>query len=141
MNFTAQSLKNKGIKIVNFPTTYDLQSIVPFLLLNDHSILLVRNPKKDVLPLLKSIIKYGVIWYKPPAGGGSSGQTPNAKPIRVNFTVWIFIDVLPWLEKLNRAQNAKKAAQPPKKVKDICEKEYGDRGELLQLFDIVIDIS
>ena len=75
MNFTEQSLKKKGIKIVSFPTTYDLQSIVPFLLLNDHSILLVRNPKKDVLPLLKSIIRYGVIWYKPPAGagGGSSG--------------------------------------------------------------------
>jgi hypothetical protein len=79
------------------------------LLLNDHSILLVKNPKKDIMPLLKSIIKYGVVWYKP-AGAGGSGQSPNAKPIRVNFTIWIFIDILPWLKDLNKPQGNKRAA-------------------------------
>jgi hypothetical protein len=52
INFTINGLRKKGVKIVDFPQYYDLQSIVPFVLLNDHSILVVRNPKKDVLKLL-----------------------------------------------------------------------------------------
>ena len=64
------------------------------MLLNDHSILLVKNPKKDMLPTLKSLIRTGVIWYKTP------GTIP--KPMKINVTIWVFYDVVPWLEKLNK---------------------------------------
>lgn len=41
MNYTTRSLECKGVKIVHLPSIYDAKSVVPFLLLNDHSILLV----------------------------------------------------------------------------------------------------
>ena len=135
INFTVGTLRKKGVKIVDLPRYYDLQSLIPFLLLNDHSILLVTNPKKDVLPLLKSIIRTGVIWYKPPGGAIA------ARPIRINLTIWIFVDVVPWLEKLAKSNKGLKPNQPPKNINEISEKEYGDRGELMQLFDVVVDIS
>jgi hypothetical protein len=59
-------MRNKGVKIIDFPSNYDLKSIIPFILLNDHSILLVKNPNKDVIPLFKSIVKTGLLWYKSP---------------------------------------------------------------------------
>ena len=116
LNYTTRSLECKGVKIVHLPSIYDAKSVVPFLLLNDHSILLVQNPKKDVLPILKSIMRSGVIWYK---AAGESTAVP-AKPIRVNITIWVFIDILPWLEKLNKVTK-KNAHAPPKKVKEVFE--------------------
>ena len=53
------SLGKKGVKMVTLPTIYDAKNILPFLLINDHSILVVKNPKKDIIPLLKSIILTG----------------------------------------------------------------------------------
>jgi hypothetical protein len=129
MAFLLKSLANKGVKIVEFPGFYDLQSIIPFLLINDHSILVVKNPRKDVLPILKDIIRNGVIFYKQENG--------QRKPIKVNITVWVFFDVFPWLQKINKT----KPNQERKKVRDMCHQEFGDNGELLSLFDIVLDIS
>ena len=97
INFTLTSLKKKGVNLTLFPQNYDLNSIIPFLLLNDHSILVVKNPKADVLPLLKNIMRHGIIWYKPP---GTQGV--NLKPIIVNLTVWVFFDILPWLGKFQK---------------------------------------
>ena len=56
---------------------------MPFLLINDHSILIIRNPKKDLLPMLKAIIRTGTF----------SKQ-------RVNLTIWVIIDVTLYLDKL-----------------------------------------
>ena len=52
-------MSTKGVKIVTLPTIYSAADLVPFLLINDHSILVIKNPKKDVIPLLKSIIRSG----------------------------------------------------------------------------------
>jgi len=49
IGFIANNLRKKGVKIVDLPSFYDAKTIVPFLLLNDHCILLAKNPKKDVL--------------------------------------------------------------------------------------------
>lgn len=49
INFTVNTLRRKGVKIVDLPRHYDVPSLIPFLLLNDHSVLLVTNPKKDIL--------------------------------------------------------------------------------------------
>lgn len=89
LSFLKKSLTKKGVKIVDFPGCYDVKSIVPFLLLNDHSILLVKNPKKDILPILKTIMRYGVIFYS------ANGQPP--KPIKLNITVWVYFDIVPHL--------------------------------------------
>ena len=102
INFTVKTLRKKGVKIVELPRHYDLPSLIPFLLLNDHSVLLVNNPKKELLPLLKSIIRTGVIWYKPPGGAIA------ARPIKINLTIWIFFDIVPWLEKLAKSNKGLK---------------------------------
>lgn len=102
INFTINTLRKKGVKIVDLPRHYDVPSLIPFLLLNDHSVLLVTNPKKDILQLLKSIIRTGVIWYKPPGGSVA------ARPIKINLTIWIFVDVIPWLEKLAKTNKGLK---------------------------------
>jgi hypothetical protein len=73
----------------------------------------VRNPKKDVLPILKSIMRTGVIWYKP------VGAIP--KPMKINITIWVFFDIIPWLEKLNKFNKKLKQNQPEKKIKEMCD--------------------
>jgi len=103
------------------------------LLLNDHSILVAKNPKKDVLPILKSIMRHGVIWYQ------GEASTP-ARPIKVNITVWVYIDILPSLGFLTKG--TKKAGSGDKKVKEIITKEYGLEGkDFVNLFEIVIDCT
>jgi hypothetical protein len=64
LNFLIQTLRGKGVRIVDFPTIYDHSSVIPFLLVNDHSIIVVRNPKKDILALLKLIMRRGCIFFK-----------------------------------------------------------------------------
>jgi hypothetical protein len=59
-----KTLKSKGVKIVDFPVIHDPSTVIPFLLVNDHSIVVVRNPRKDVLPLLKLIMRKGFIYFK-----------------------------------------------------------------------------
>lgn len=118
-------MKAKDVKIVNFPTQYDASSIIPFLLVNDHSIIVVRNPKKDVLPLLKLIMRKGIIFFK-----------QNNQPIKVNLTLWIFIDVLPYIEKGKKGATDRK---PPKKVQELVTRDYGI--DFPNLFDLVVDIS
>ena len=58
--------------------------------------------------------------------------------MKVNITIWVFFDIQPWLVKLTKKG---KPNQPEKKVKEICHSEFGDNGELLGLFDLVLDIS
>ena len=52
-------LKARGCKIVNLPSLNDQANLQPFLLINDHCILVIKNPKKDLLPMLKAIIRTG----------------------------------------------------------------------------------
>ena len=52
-------LQERGVSIVELPTIYDEKHLLPFLLINDHSILLVRNPKKDLLNMLKQVVRTG----------------------------------------------------------------------------------
>ncbi len=99
VDFLIQSMKAKGVRIVNFPTISDHASIIPFLLSNDHSIVVFRNPKRELLPLLKMIIRRGTVKYR--------------EPINVNLTIWILIDVLTYVEKGVKNANEKK---PPKKL-------------------------
>ena len=133
INYMVQSLCGKGVKIVRLPSMYDAKSIIPFLLLNDHCILLVQNPKKDILSVLKGIIRNGVIWY--------NAENGQAKPIKVNITIWVFMDILPWLEKLTKVPKKNQHA-PPKMVKEVFESMYGNEGrEIMKLFDVVMDGS
>ena len=92
-DYLLNTIRAKALKIVDLPSLYDSTSLVPFLLLNDHCILRVRNPKKDLLPILKSIIRHGIIFYKPAAG--------QPRPLHVNITVWVFYDIVPLLDKAN----------------------------------------
>ena len=99
VDFLIQSMRAKGVRIVNFPTISDHTSIIPFLLSNDHSIVVLRNPKKELLPMLKMIIRRGAVKYK--------------EPINVNLTIWVLIDVLTYIEKRVKNANEKR---PPKKL-------------------------
>jgi hypothetical protein len=116
-------LKRRGVKIVNFPSIYEKSSLIPFLLVNDHSIIVVRNPKKDILDLLRLIIKKGTIFFK------------QNHPIKVNITFWVMIDVIPFIEK----QKTGGKNNLPKKVKEMLIKNYGI--DFPNLFDVVIDCS
>ena len=62
---------------------YDISILMPFLLINDHSILIVKNPRKDILGILKQIIR--------------SGQYNKQK---INLTIWVIIDITIWLDKM-----------------------------------------
>ena len=64
LDFLIKTLKGKGVRIVDFPTIYDHSSVIPFLLVNDYSIIVIRNPKKDILPLLKLIMRQGCVFFK-----------------------------------------------------------------------------
>lgn len=79
----AASLQKKGVKITSLPTHYDVKFLLPFFLLNDHSILVVRNPAKELAPILKEIILFGKF----------NNQT-------LNLTIWVLIDLAIWLDKL-----------------------------------------
>lgn len=89
LNNQIQTLVMKGIKTVTLPTVYDSNSIIPFLLMNDHSVLIVNKPKPDVLQMLKLIMRTGTVRLK-----------NDSKPIKINVTIWVIIDIHPWLEKL-----------------------------------------
>lgn len=115
-------LKKKGVKVVDFPSIYDKTSLIPFLLVNDHSIIVVRNPKKDVMDLLKLIIRKGFIFFK------------QKQPIKVNITFWVMVDVAPFIEKKKIGLN-----KLPKKLQELVLKWYGI--DFPALFDIIIDSS
>lgn len=122
MNFMISTLSVKGVRIVEFPSIYEASSIVPFLLINDHSIIVMRNPKKDILNLIKIIIRKGFLFFK-----------QHSQPIKINITLWVLIDVV----SLNdRNKITKKGA---KTTQEVIVKEYGN--DFLNLFDIAIDYS
>lgn len=125
IDFLMATLKSKEVRIVEFPREYDASSIIPFLLVNDHSIVVVRNPKKDVLPLLKLIMRKGMIFFK-----------QHNQPIKVNITLWILLDVLPYIEKGKKGANDRK---PPKKLHELVTRDYGV--DFPNMFDLVVDIS
>ena len=64
LNLLVRILRRKGTKIVDFPTVYDMTSIIPFLLVNDHSIILIKNPMKEVQSLINLIIRKGLVMNK-----------------------------------------------------------------------------
>jgi hypothetical protein len=105
------------------PSTYDSSNLLPFLLINDHSILVIRHPRKDVAQLVKSLI----------GTGKYLGQS-------LNLTLWVVIDITCWLEKLIPARGITEAKQKKRKtIKDMIDKEFGI--EFCQLFDLIIDVS
>jgi len=124
LDFLMRTLKGKGVKIVDFPALYDLATVVPFLLVNDHSILVVRNPKKDILPLLKQIMRRGTIFFK-----------QQHQPIQVNISLWILVDVLPYVDKGAKGADKK----PPKRLQEMVLRDYGT--DFHSFFDLVIDMS
>lgn len=130
----------KGVKIVSLPSSgaqLDAHTIVPFLLLNDHSIILVRNPKKDVMQTLKQIIRTGCVYFKEP---GSTG-TAFSKPISLSVTIWVFVDITGHLPTLNQ-QHKNPNAKNNKTIKDLMEREWADKGsELLKSFEVVLDCT
>lgn len=52
-------LRSRGVKTVTLPSLCDQKNLLPFLLINDHSILVIKNPRKELLPMLKAIIRTG----------------------------------------------------------------------------------
>ena len=48
-----QTLRSRGVRIVQLPATYDTNNLLPFLLINDHSILVIRHPRKNVESIVK----------------------------------------------------------------------------------------
>ena len=105
-------LKSRGIRTVNLPAMCDQANLLPFILINDHSILIIKNPKKDLLPMLKQIIRTGTFQKQ-----------------RVNLTIWIFIDATLYLDKLitvsstigGESYNTRKQK---KTIKDVLDKEF-----------------
>lgn len=124
LDFLMRTLRAKGVKIVDFPALYDLATVVPFLLVNDHSIVVVRNPKKDVLPLLKQVMRRGTIYFK-----------QQNQPIQVNITLWILVDVLPYVDKGAKGADKK----PPKRLQEMILRDYGT--DFHSFFDLVVDMS
>ena len=88
-------------------------------MINDHSILVVRNPKKDLLNMLKLIIRTG-----------SYGKQ------KVNMTIWVIIDSTLHLDKVIQTVETRKAKRT---MKDVLDKELGI--EFCMLFDIIIDVN
>eukprot|EP00347_Sterkiella_histriomuscorum_P018336 403345893 len=121
-NSLTSTLKCKGVKVVEFPSTYDAQTTIPFLLMNDHSIIVFKNPKKDILNLLKLIMRKGVIFFK-----------QQNQPIRVNLTIWVFLDAIQLLDKIKGPKKSQK------NLTELILKEYGS--DFINLFDIAIEIS
>ena len=119
-----KTLKSKGVKIVDFPVIHDPSTVIPFLLVNDHSIVVVRNPRKDVLPLLKLIMRKGFIYFK-----------QQNQPIQVNITIWVLVDVLPYVEKGAKTGDKK----PPKRIQEMVLRDYGI--DFHSFFDMIVDIS
>jgi hypothetical protein len=68
---------------VDFPSHYSQEQVLPFLQVNDHSIIVLRQPKKDVHSTIKAICHSGV-WRQ---------QT-------LNVTLWVIIDLSYKLDKL-----------------------------------------
>lgn len=122
MKFTIDTLRSKGVKIVDFPSLYEASSIVPFLLVNDHSIIVMKNPKKDVMNLLKLIVRKGFIFFK-----------QQKQPIKINLTFWILLDMVLLNEKQKLTKKGLKSAQ------EMLVKEYGT--DFPYLFDIILDFS
>jgi len=52
-------LKTRGVKVVSLPGVTDNANLLPFLLINDHSIVLVKNPKKELIAMLKAVVRTG----------------------------------------------------------------------------------
>ena len=97
---------------MNLPSMNDQANLKPFLLVNDHSILVIKNPKKDLLPMLKSIIRTGSFMKQ-----------------RVNLTLWVVIDITFYLDKLvtlgsTIGDGSFNLRKPKKTVKDILDKEF-----------------
>ena len=100
------------------PTTYSTDQLLTFLQINDHSILVIRQPKKDLIPLIHSLI----------VRQGYKGQT-------LNITVWVLIDATVYLDKLV----IRKEKVAKKSIKQMIDKDYGV--EFAKLFDLVFDTS
>jgi hypothetical protein len=61
--------------------------------------------------------------------------------MKINITIWVLYDIVPWLEKMTKFNKKLKPGVPEKKIKEMCHTEFGDNGELLSLFDLVLDAS
>mmetsp|Transcript_37983 Transcript_37983/g.49896 ORF Transcript_37983/g.49896 Transcript_37983/m.49896 type:complete len:121 (+) Transcript_37983:213-575(+) len=104
-------LKTRGVKVVTLPSMVDQANLLPFLLINDHSIVIIKNPKRDLLPLLKAVIRTGTFQKQ-----------------RVNLTLWVVIDLTLYLDKLvslgsttgDASYNTRKAKRT---VKDLIDKD------------------
>jgi len=92
-------------------------------MLNDHGILLIRNPKKETVPLITQLIKKGSF-------------TVNKAETKVNLTLWVIIDVTRWLDKLPAGDTSNRRK---KSVKDLLDKEYG--ASFADLFDLAMDTT
>lgn len=116
-------LRSRGVRIVSLPVVYDAANLLPFLLINDHSILVIRHPRKDVTTLLKQLI----------GNGKYQGQT-------LNLTIWVIIDITDWFDKLIPIKGITDARQKNKKtIKDLVDKEFTI--EFAQMFDIILDVT
>jgi hypothetical protein len=92
-------------------------------LINDHSIVVIRNPRKDVLSPLKQLIR----------AGKYNGQ-------KLNVTVWVVVDITCWLDKLIPTGGISERNRKARKtVKDVIDKEFTI--DFALIFDLVLDVS
>jgi len=117
LNFTFAGLRAKGTKIVEFPSLYDTATIVPFLLSHDHSIIVVRDPRKDVLGFIKSVSRQGRIKVK-------------GAFIPLNVTFWVILDA---------TQLTVKKLKYPKKLGQLAKEKYGN--DFFFYFDLAFDLT
>ena len=100
------------------PISYSIDQLMTFLQINDHSILVIRQPKKDMISVINTLI----------TKQGYKGQ-------KLNITVWVLIDATVYLDKLV----IKKERAAKKSVKMMIDKEFGL--DFAKLFDLVFDTS
>ena len=63
-NHLLSTLKRRGISIVDFPVIYDDATAVPFLMANDHSIIVFRNPSPAMAKIIRGVLNTGKISFK-----------------------------------------------------------------------------
>lgn len=113
-------LKERGASIFSLPSLSDMDTVLPFLIKHDYSILIAKNPSKSQLNILKQLLRSSSISYK-------------KQKISFPITIWVMVDSVLFLEtKLKQPVRG-----PEKKISDVLAKEYSY--DFIQLFDIFSD--
>ena len=77
---------------MKLPTAiYDLKTLIIFLVANDHSIILVENPSKRIIQLIKKLLDSEKFINK------DLNNASERNGLLLNVTFWLIIDVTEYL--------------------------------------------